>query len=356
MQSHTSFRFTTYNALTLSDSTGLRAVGQITHIIKLLDEDQVDACTIQEARLTLPDEFTTASFYIHNSPPIKGHGGLLTLVRKAPHVAVLQTHIIYHRLQKTTVKFHNRTLHILNGHAPTKISPKSAHETFQQHVRSACDGLAPHHLFLGGFDLNARMGTAWRFHPNIGPLVTDVCYPTHVANLLEFFHEQSLYLVNTIVAPHNPDGSPITASHPDLHDAVSTWRHQNLDLECSHQIDYVVANQAAFDLVTTCQPAQWARYCSLHDSDHRAVSLQMVVCHGTPAVRHRPQAVHRTFVSEAHKAKFDSLFAKVMLEYHDTHPVDTTPAVLQLEQIQQLAMMCLQQSAPKRSLVPKKPW
>eukprot|EP00971_Amphidinium_carterae_P119978 2376396-Amphidinium_carterae.2 len=351
-----SVRVISYNALSLHDNVGLHSTGQLTHLCQELLKLDVSICAIQESRLELPLDFHLSNYEIHHTAAIRGNGGLLTLVRKDAHVAIVSTHSSHPRLQMTTIRMFTQTVRVINGHAPVRDAPVDCHRDFQLHLTRLTTGLAPQDHFLIGIDLNARLAHASREFDIVGPYTTGSEMSHHITELMHHLQQNGLHFANTLVPPLDPDGEVVTPMRSDLHDLVTTWRHHDLARKCSHQIDFFIVGTRTMEHTTACRPMAWASLSSLHNSDHRPLFLEFLLRHPSPTAPRRCTPRHRRFISEQHATNFDRVHAKALDNYFAEFPSDTTPPMDQLLHLQMLAMNSMQKSCPVRVLVPRKPW
>eukprot|EP00971_Amphidinium_carterae_P351776 6492275-Amphidinium_carterae.2 len=315
-----------------------------------------DIGMIQESRLTKAGNLT--HFHIHLTPAERGYGGLLTMIRKSPHTTIHTTVTVSPRIHITTFVHHSKHFHLVNAHAPTKLSPPATHAAFQQDLIKATSTVQPHHYLICGFDLNAKLQDLHEEYTIVGPYTTKRIGQTHISALLDHWQAEQLTLVNTITAPYDHNGQLIPPNADATHDHIVTQRQYADPVNSpTHQIDYILANPIVQAAVVFCQPLQWCTFDTLHQSDHRPLAIHIRLQHhtDTTTTNHTTRKpIHKRFIDQQHQTDTFTLFHQLLPQLHNQHDPHTTPPHTQLMLLQQLIQHCLQQAAPKHTLVPKK--
>eukprot|EP00971_Amphidinium_carterae_P215960 4286894-Amphidinium_carterae.2 len=353
----TALRAATFNALSLSDDRGLASTGQITRLAQLMQTHHLDILTVQETRLNITEPINLSSHHAIHTPATRGKGGLLTLVTKLPTTKILLVHAPHPRLLFVKILMDGTIVHIGNCHAPIRDAPSARHQEFFEHFVEATKSIQDNHYLLIGVDMNARLGALHEdFGTIIGPYTTPIKGRSHILELLCHCQHRHFHFTNTIIPPTNSTLQRIPPRHSTVHDAIVTWKKASkCPFDSTHQIDFVITNWLTFTATSKSEPLPWHLLTTLHESDHRAVTIHFVIKHGASHT-HTPKRLHRQFVNEEHRQQFRAALSSVVPRYHQDFPADTTPPHIQLAHLQQLVQRCVECSAPKHLLTPKKCW
>eukprot|EP00971_Amphidinium_carterae_P271463 5386554-Amphidinium_carterae.1 len=242
--------------------------------------------------------------HIHHTPAIKGRGGLVTLIDKQAQTALLHCQQIAPRIQITTIKLCERTVHIINAHAPTALDTPQSHREFQQALIDAINPIPESHIILGGLDLNAKLLGKHLEFTCVGPFATQSRTASHVDELLQHWHHKKLSLMNTLIAPYTETHLPANADDPSLVHYIGTWKEHKSNGHHVHQIDYILASANIAATTTYCQPLPWNEFTSMHTSDHRPVAIHFTLNNNSSQHPHnRPTRHHKRFINDEHRDK-----------------------------------------------------
>eukprot|EP00971_Amphidinium_carterae_P348354 6490447-Amphidinium_carterae.2 len=322
-----------------------------------MQKKQYTIAILQETRLRLPPDCQLATHHIHHTPAIKGRGGLVTLIDKQPHVKLIHSQQISPRIQITTIKINQRMVHIINAHAPTARDTPQAHHSFQQALIAATAPIPDGQIILGGIDLNCKLKDKCLEFSCVGPYATSSRTASHVDQLLEHWQQKRLMLMNTFVAPYDEMQTPAHHEDPNIIHHIGTWKEHKSNGHHVHQIDFILTSENIATTTTFCQPLPWQEFTSLHTSDHRPVAIHFTIAHDSSHHNfNRPQRRHKRFLNPEHKEKCKKMVDRLIRKLEKQWPPESTPPHLQLFQRQNIIQHCIHKSAPRNTLVPKKPW
>eukprot|EP00971_Amphidinium_carterae_P076521 1511232-Amphidinium_carterae.1 len=283
----------------------------------MLDELRADICAVQETRLELPEDFETKELCCSHSSAVKGRGGLLIVLRKQNRAKLVSFQRVNHRILIARSELERRPLKVICAHAPVRDAPVEDHRRpkfeMEHHTSRAC----------------------WTRVRSAAFTSSTRCF-TRFKKILRLNHSR---------VDRRRSGCK---SCGDLEEACCG--------QCTYQIDFILGNQLTYDAAQSCAPLSWAQLDAIHGSDHRPLMLHMVIQSRTPPTHTKRKPLVRRFVSEEHRAAFDTKFRELVegLQTKDKF-ISATP-FKRLLLLQHTAMIALRRTKPTGALTPKKPW
>eukprot|EP00971_Amphidinium_carterae_P034734 683694-Amphidinium_carterae.3 len=328
--------------------------GQITNLCAQLEKEVIHLAFVQESRLALPTDFTTATYHVICNPADKGIGGLLILAYKAPGTRILHHKTIGRRVLCATIRYKGICIFAISAHAPIRRAPAEQHRDFARALKSALALKPQGAVLICGVDMNTRVGDTTGDFTIAGDWASTCPHKAeHAQELFTVLQEFSVCLANTFINTHpgvpNDDGAVPRPQRDDLagcplteeqHNSIATWWHPQT--KNVYQIDFIMVSKDTLKSITTCHTMPWGHFDLMTSSDHRGVKATLMFQTGEHKQPPRPTRKH---ASEEHLQAFSRKVVASVADY--VPPPEATPFDV-THQLQELAVRDLQATKPKR--------